>query len=58
MYSLLHDWSCRSTLARGKVGARVKVGVALHWNKVCGDCFHMPYTETAAQYNASYAKVS
>eukprot|EP00775_Hariotina_reticulata_P002495 gene2495-2798_t len=46
----------RGTLARGKVGTNVKVGLALHWNKVCGDCFYMPYTENAAQYNATYGK--
>lgn len=47
----------RGTLARGKVGTNVKVGLALHWNKVCGDCFAMPYTVTAQEYNNSYAKV-
>ncbi|WIA43876.1 hypothetical protein OEZ86_010289 [Tetradesmus obliquus] len=46
----------RGTLARGKVGANVKVGFALHWNKVCGNCFFMPYTRTAQQYNATYSK--
>ncbi|KAF8061065.1 hypothetical protein HT031_004525 [Scenedesmus sp. PABB004] len=45
----------RGALARGKVGANVKVGLALHWNKVCGNCFPMPFTRTAQQYNASYA---
>jgi hypothetical protein len=39
-----------------QVGANVKVGFALHWNKVCGNCFFMPYTRTAQQYNATYAK--
>lgn len=48
----------RGTLARGKLGANVKVGFALHWNKVCGNCFFMPYTSTAQQYNQTYAKVS
>jgi hypothetical protein len=39
-----------------QVGANVKVGFALHWNKVCGNCFFMPYTRTAQQFNATYAK--
>jgi hypothetical protein len=47
----------RGTLSRGKQGANVKVGIALHWNKVCGNCFTVPNTATAAQYNLSYAKV-
>ncbi len=47
----------RGTLSRGKQGANVKVGIALHWNKVCGNCFNVPQSATAAQYNSSYAKV-
>jgi hypothetical protein len=47
----------RGTLARGKTGANVKVGIALHWNKVCGNCFEMPQGLSTTQYNASYAKV-
>lgn len=48
----------RGALARGKQGTNVKVGLALHWNKVCGNCFDVPNAGTAAQFNASYAKVS
>jgi hypothetical protein len=47
----------RGALARGKTGANVKVGLALHWNKVCGNCFNVPNAGTAAQFNASYAQV-
>lgn len=47
----------RGALARGKTGANVKVGLALHWNKVCGNCFNVPNPGTAAQFNASYAQV-
>lgn len=47
----------RGTLARGKQGANVKVGIALHWNKVCGNCFDVPDSATAKQFNASYAQV-
>lgn len=47
----------QGALARGKTGANVKVGIALHWNKVCGNCFNVPNAGTAAQFNASYAQV-
>lgn len=47
----------RGTLARGKVGSIVKIGLALHWDKVCGDCFYIPYSPTPQQYNASYTQV-
>ena len=46
----------RGTLSRGKQGANVKVGIALHWNKVCGQCFNAP-DGNSAQYNSTYAKV-
>jgi hypothetical protein len=46
----------RGTLARGKQGAPVKVGIALNWNKACGNCFIVP-GGTAEQYNSSYGQV-
>jgi hypothetical protein len=48
----------RGALSRGKQGGNVKVGIALHWNKVCGNCFNVLQGATATQYNSSYAKVS
>lgn len=47
----------RGALSRGKQGANVKIGIALHWNKVCGNCFTVPNGATAMQYNSSFAKV-
>jgi hypothetical protein len=40
-----------------KRGGPAKVGVALHWNKVCGNCFDMPATNTYGAYNATYHRV-
>lgn len=48
----------RGALQRGKLGANVKVGIALHWNKVCGNCFNIPQGLSTQQYNQSYAQVS
>ena len=47
----------RGALAERRAPGATKVGVALHWNKVCGNCFEMPRADTAAQYNATYAAV-
>ena len=41
-------------LGAGKPPGSVRVGVALHWNKVCGDCFAMPRANSAALYNDTY----
>jgi hypothetical protein len=50
----------RGPLQAGRVNAtdNGRVGVAIHWNKVCGDCVStagMP-AGTDAEYNSSYAK--
>ena len=47
----------RGSLAQRKASGSVKMGVALHWNKVCGDCFDMPTTDTAQLYNQTYHAV-
>lgn len=49
----------KERLSRGgrAAGGNVKVGLALHWNKVCGACFDVPNDGTAASFNASYAQV-
>lgn len=47
----------RGVLAVGKVPSNIKVGIALHWNKVCGDCFPMPRfsgPDAYTRYNNSY----
>lgn len=36
----------------------IKVGIALHWNKVCGDCFPVADTANHSEYNATYYDVS
>jgi hypothetical protein len=46
----------RGALMKHRPRNSVRMGVALHWNKVCGDCFDMaPPLDTAERYNASYA---
>jgi hypothetical protein len=44
----------RGSLAAGKRPGSTKVGVALHWDKVCGNCFEMPEAHTAVEYNSTY----
>jgi len=46
----------RGPLQAGKKAENVRVGIALHWNKVCGDCFYMPQQPDDRAYNASYAR--
>lgn len=46
----------RGPLQAGKNAANVRVGIALHWNKVCGDCFYTPVAPDDKAYNATYAK--
>ncbi len=48
----------RGALAKGKSQERVKVGIALHWNKVCGDCFNVGSFHRHETYNATYTMVS
>jgi hypothetical protein len=47
----------RGTLAQGKNGKAIKIGLAIHWNKICGDCFYVPHVYSATLYNSSYAQV-
>ncbi|KAI8462886.1 MAG: hypothetical protein J3K34DRAFT_462714 [Monoraphidium minutum] len=47
----------RGVLAEGKAHGTVKMGVALHWNKVCGDCFDMPHVNSHQLYNTTYHQV-
>jgi hypothetical protein len=46
----------RGPLQAGKRRENVRVGIALHWNKVCGDCFYTPATPDDKAYNATYAQ--
>lgn len=46
----------RGTLAAGKWRSRIKVGLALHWNKVCGNCFYVS-NGSDKKYNQTYAQV-
>jgi hypothetical protein len=46
----------RGPLQAGKKKENVRVGVALHWNKVCGDCFYTPVAKDDKAYNATYTK--
>lgn len=39
----------RGSLAERKAAGSLKMGVALHWNKVCGNCFWMPPVKTQAR---------
>lgn len=47
----------RGSLAKDKTPGTVKMGVALHWNKVCGDCFDMPRTNSYSLYNTTYHQI-
>lgn len=47
----------RGSLAEKKKSGTVKMGVALHWNKVCGDCFDMPHVNSHSLYNTTYHQV-
>jgi len=44
----------RTLLSAGRWAGATKVGVALHWNKVCGNCFYMPHVNSHALYNTTY----
>lgn len=48
----------RGALAAQSGKQFIKMGVALHWNKVCGDCFKLPDGCSYNQYNDSYYPVS
>lgn len=47
----------RGSLAESKNAGSVKMGVALHWNKVCGNCFDMPQVNSHSLYNTTYHQV-
>ncbi|KIY96863.1 hypothetical protein MNEG_11101 [Monoraphidium neglectum] len=47
----------RGSLAQKKSAGSVKMGVALHWNKVCGDCFAMPHVDSHQIYNTTYHQI-
>ncbi|GBF99164.1 hypothetical protein Rsub_11609 [Raphidocelis subcapitata] len=56
-HALLSKYRALLNGGRRKGGGGAKVGVALHWNKVCGNCFDMPDTRTHGAYNATYHRV-
>jgi hypothetical protein len=44
----------RTSLSAGRKPGTTRVGVALHWNKVCGNCFYVPHVDSQQQYNSTY----